>query len=87
MIQFDRQGQNGNKYEGTFNLNFLLPEVNKATFVEGNTYFDNANQRFQEGRKVGITIHRINNSQLKLTFQMWDGSNRIKDIKVFAPPA
>lgn len=87
MIQFDRQGQNGNTYEGTFNLNFLLPDINKATFVYSSFYFNSSNQRFQDGGKAGITIHRISSSQLKLTFQLWDGSNRIKNVKVFAPPA
>lgn len=87
MIQFDRQGQNGNSYEGTFNLNFLLPDINKATFVDSSYYFNSSNQKFQDGGKVGITIHRISSTQLKLTFQLWDGSNRIKNVKVFAPPA
>lgn len=86
LIQFDRMGSNGNTYEGTFNLNFLLPEVNKATFVESNTYFDN-NKRFQSGGKAGITIYRLNNNTLRLTFQLWDGSNRIKNFKLLAPPA
>lgn len=86
LIQFDRYGSNGSKYEGTFNLNFILPETGQATFVESNTYFDN-NSRFQEGRKAGITIHRISNIELKLTFQLWDGGNRIKNVKLLAPPA
>lgn len=87
MIQFDRQGQNGNAYEGTINLNFLLPDINKATFVDSSFYFNSSNQRFQDGGKVGITIHRINSSQLKLTFQLWDNGNRIKNVKLLAPPA
>lgn len=70
MIQFDRYGANGNTYEGTFNLNFLLPEVNKATFVDSGFYFNSSNQRFQDGGKAGITIHRVNSNQLKLTFQL-----------------
>ena len=86
MIQFDRYGSNGSKYEGTFNLNFILPETGQATFVESNTYFDN-NSRFQSGGKAGITIHRISNIELKLTFQLWDGGNRIKNVKLLAPPA
>lgn len=87
MIQFDRQGSNGNTYEGTNNLNFLLPEVNKATFIDSSYYFNSSTQRFQDGGKAVITIHRISSSQLKLTFQLADGSNRIKNVKVFAPPA
>ena len=87
MIQFDRYGSNGNNYEGTINLNFLLPDINKATWVEANTYFNSSNQRFQDGGKAGITIHRTSSSQLKLTFQLWDGSNRIKNVKLLAPPA
>lgn len=87
MIQFDRQGNNGNTYEGTFNLNFLLPDVNKATFIDSSYYFNSSTQRFQDGGKVGITIHRINSNQLKLTFQLFDGSNRFKNVKLLAPPA
>ena len=87
MIQFDRQGNNGNTYEGTFNLNFILPDINKATWVEANTYFNSSNQRFQDGGRAGITIHRINSNQLKLTFQLWSGNNRIKNVKLLAPPA
>ena len=87
MIQFDRQGNNGNTYEGTFNLNFILPDINKATWVEANTYFNSSNQKFQDGGRAGITIHRINRNQLKLTFQLWSGSNRIKNVKLLAPSA
>lgn len=70
MIQFDRQGQNGNKYEGTFNLNFLLPDINKATIVESNTYFNNSNKRFEAAQRACITIYRVNSNQLQLTFQL-----------------
>lgn len=87
MIQFDRQGQNGNSYEGTFNLNFILPEVNKATCIDSSYYFNSSTQRFQDGDKVVITIHRINSNQLKLTFQTANGSNRIKNVKLLAPAA
>ena len=87
MIQFDRQGNNGNTYEGTFNLNFILPDINKATWVEANTYFNSSNQRFQDGGRAGITIYRVNSNQLKLTFQLWSGNNRIKNVKLLAPPA
>ena len=86
MIQFDRYGSNGNKYEGTFNLNFLLPDVNKATWVETNVYFSN-NRRFENAARAGITIARTSSNQLKLTFQLWDGNNRIKNVKLLAPPA
>ena len=85
MIQFDRYGANGNTYEGTFNLNFLLPDVNKATWVEANTYFNNSNRRFENGGKSGITIDRTSSNQLKLTFQLWDGGNRIRNVKLLAP--
>lgn len=87
MIQFDRYGSNGNNYEGTFNLNFLLPDVNKATIVESNTYFNNSNKRFEAGQRACITIYRVNSNQLQLTFQLWDGSNRIRNVKLLAPPA
>ena len=85
MIQFDRYGANGNTYEGTFNLNFLLPDVNKATWVEANTYFNNSNRRFENGGKSGITIDRTSSNQLKLTFQLWDSGNRIRNVKLLAP--
>lgn len=87
MIQFDRQGQNGNTYEGTINVNFMLPSVGQATFAGSTLWYNSSNKRFEEGRRVGITIERINSTQLKLTYQCWDGSNRIKNIKLLAPPA
>lgn len=87
MIQFDRYGSNGNNYEGTFNLNFILPDTNKATVVESNLYFNNSNKRFEAAQRASITIYRVNSNQLKLTFQLWDGSNRIKNVKLLAPPA
>ena len=85
MIQFDRQGQNGNTYEGTINFNFMLPNVGQATFAGSALWYNSSNKRFEEGRRVGITIERINNNQLKFTYQCWDGSNRIKNIKLLAP--
>lgn len=85
MIQFDRQGQNGNTYEGTINVNFMLPNVGQATFAGSVLWYNSGNKRFEEGRRVGITIERINNTQLKFTYQCWDGSNRIKNIKLLAP--
>lgn len=87
MIQFDRYGSNGNNYEGTFNLNFILPDTNKATIVESNLYFNNSNKRFEAAQRACITIYRVNSNQLKLTFQLWDGSNRIRNVKLLAPPA
>ena len=87
MIQFDRYGANGNNYEGTFNLNFILPDTNKATVVESNLYFNNSNKRFQDGAKAVITIHRRSSSELALTFQLWDRSNRIRNVKLLAPSA
>ena len=84
MIKFDRMGNNGNKYEGTFYYNFLLPEINQATWVESNVYFSN-NRRFESAAKAGITIDRTSSNQLKLTFQLWDGGNRIKNVKLFTP--
>ena len=87
MIQFDRYGANGNNYEGTFNLNFLLPDVNKATFIDSSFYFNSGNQRFQDGGTGGITIHRSSSSEVALTFQLWDRSNRIKNVKLLAPQA
>ena len=87
MIQFDRYGANGNTYEGTFNLNFILPDTNKATFIDSMYYFNSSNQRFQDGGKAGITIHRRSSGELALTFQLWEGSNRIKNVKLLAPSA
>ena len=87
LIQFDRQGNNGNTYEGTFNYNFLLPDVNKATCIDSSYYFNSSTQRFQDGGKVVITIHRINSNQLRLTFQTADGKNRFKNVKLLAPSA
>lgn len=87
MIQFDRYGANGNTYEGTINLNFILPDTNKATFIDSSFYFNSSNKRFQDGSKAVITIYRVNSNQLQLTFQLWDGSNRIRNVKLLAPPA
>lgn len=85
IIHFDRYGSNGNTYEGTFNLNFLLPDVNKATWVEANTYFNSSTRRFEGGGRAGITIDRTSSNQLKLTFQLWDGGNRIKNVRIYTP--
>lgn len=85
IIQFDRYGANGSKYEGTFNLNFLLPDVNKATWVEANVYFNDSNKRFDNGGKAGITILRTSATALRLTFQLWDAGNRITNVRLYAP--
>ena len=85
MIQFDRMGNNGNKYEGTINYNFLLPDINKATFAGNSFWYNSTNKRFETGVNAGITILRTNTSTLQLTIQLWDNGNRISNIKLFAP--
>ena len=85
MIQFDRKGNNGSKYEGTFYYNFLLPGINQATWVGSGFWYNSATQRFDTAANVGITILRTNTSTLQLTIQCWDGGNRISNIKLFAP--
>lgn len=85
MIQFDRKGSNGSKYEGTINYNFLLPDIGKATFASSSFWYNPTNKRFETGATAGITILRTNTSALQLTIQCWDGGNRISNIKLFAP--
>ena len=85
IIQFDRMGRNGSTYEGTFNYNFLLPDLNKATWVEANTYFNSGNKRFDNGGKAGITILRTSATAIQLTFQLWDNGNRITNVKLYTP--
>lgn len=85
MIKFDRTGNNGNKYEGTIYYNFLLPEINQATFVGNAFWYNSTNKRFETGANAGITILRTNANTLQLTIQLWDNGNRISKIKLFAP--
>ena len=85
MIKFDRMGNNGNKYEGTINYNFLLPEINQATFTGNSFWYNSTNKRFETGANAGITILRTNANTLQLTIQCWDNGNRISKIKLFAP--
>lgn len=85
MIKFDRMGNNGNKYEGTIYYNFLLPEINQATFVGNSFWYNSTNKRFETGANAGITILRTNTNTLQLTLQCWDNGNRISKIKLFAP--
>ena len=85
MIQFDRMGNNGNKYEGTIYYNFLLPEINQATFAGISFWYNSTNKRFDTGSNPGITIIRTNSTTLQLTIQCWDGANRISKIKLYAP--
>ena len=85
MIKFDRMGNNGNKYEGTIYYNFLLPEINQATFAGNSFWYNSTNKRFETGANAGITILRTNTNTLQLTIQCWDGGNRISKIKLYAP--
>ena len=85
MIKFDRMGNNGNKYEGTIYHNFLLPEINQATFAVSTFWYNSTNKRFETGANAGITILRTNANTLQLTIQCWDGGNRISNIKLLAP--
>ena len=85
MIKFDRMGNNGNKYEGTINYNFLLPEINQATFTGNSFWYNSTNKRFETGVNAGIAILRTNANTLQLTIQCWDNGNRISKIKLFAP--
>ena len=85
MIKFDRMGNNGNKYEGTIYYNFLLPEINQATFADCTVYYDSSNKKFNSGARAGITILRTNANTLQLTIQLWDGGNRISKIRLYAP--
>ena len=85
MIKFDRMGNNGNKYEGTIYYNFLLPEINQATFAGSSFWYNSTNKRFDTGANAGITILRTNANTLQLTIQCWDGGNRISKIRLYAP--
>lgn len=85
MIKFDRMGNNGNKYEGTIYYNFLLPEINQATFVGNSFWYNSTNKKFETGVNAGITILRTNSTTLQLTIQLWDQGNRISKIQLFAP--
>ena len=85
MIKFDRMGNNGNKYEGTIYYNFLLPEINQATFADCTVYYNSSNKKFDSGARAGITILRTNTSALQLTIQLWDNGNRISKIRLYAP--
>ena len=85
MIKFDRMGNNGNKYEGTIYYNFLLPEINQATFAGSSFWYNSTNKRFDTGATAGITILRTNANTLQLTIQCWDGGNRISKIRLYAP--
>ena len=85
MIKFDRMGNNGNKYEGTIYYNFLLPEINQATFAGNSFWYNSTNKRFDTGANAGITILRTNANTLQLTIQCWDGGNRISKIRLYAP--
>ena len=85
IIQFDRMGNNGNKYEGTINYSFILPDINQAIFADCTVYYNSSNKRFDSGGRVGITILRTNANTLQLTIQCWDGGNRISKIRLLAP--
>lgn len=85
MIQFDRMGNNGNKYEGTIYYNFLLPEINQATLAGNSFWYNSTNKKFDTGANAGITILRTNANTLQLTIQCWDGGNRISKIRLYAP--
>ena len=85
MINFARMGSNGNKHEGDINYNFLLPELNNATFAGNLFWYNSTNKRFETGTNAGITILRTGATTLQLTIQCWDNSNRIKFIRLYAP--
>ena len=85
IIQFDRKGNNGNKYEGTINYAFILPDINQATFADCAVYYNNSNKRFEVGDRAGITILRTGATTLQFTFQCWNSGNRISNIKLLAP--
>ena len=85
MIKFDRMGNNGNKYEGTIYYNFLLPDINQATFAVSTFWYNSTNKKFESGANAGITILRTNANTLQLTIQCWDGGNRISKIKLYVP--
>ena len=85
IIQFDRKGNNGNKYEGTINYAFILPDINQAVFAGNTLWYNSTNKRFENGANAGITILRTGATTLQFTFQCWDGGNRISNIKLLAP--
>ena len=85
MIKFDRMGNNGNKYDGTIYYNFLLPEINQATFAGSTFWYNSTNKKFDTGSNAGITILRTNANTLQLTIQLWDNGNRISKIRLYAP--
>ena len=85
IIQFDRKGNNGSKYEGTINYAFILPDINQAIFADCTVYYNSSNKRFDSGARAGITILRTGATTLQFTFQCWDGGNRISNIKLLAP--
>lgn len=85
MINFARMGNNGSKYEGDINYNFILPELNNATFAGSSLWYNSTNTRFDTGANAGITILRTGATTLKLTIQCWDGGNRINYIRLYAP--
>ena len=85
IIQFDRKGNNGNKYEGTINYAFILPDINQAVFADCTVYYNSSNKRFESGGRAGITILRTGATTLQFTFQCWDSGNRISNIKLLAP--
>ena len=85
IIQFDRYGNNGNKYEGTIYYNFLLPDINNAVFAGNSFWYNSTNKRFESGANAGITILRTNTSTLQLTIQCWDGGNRIRNVRLLVP--
>lgn len=85
IIQFDRKGNNGNKYEGTINYAFILPDINQAVFADCTVYYNSSNKRFESGGRAGITILRTGATTLQLTIQCWDSGNRISNIKLLAP--
>lgn len=69
IIQFDRKGNNGSKYEGTINYAFILPDINQAVFAGNTLWYNNTNKRFENGSMAGITILRTSATALQFTFQ------------------
>lgn len=85
MINFARMGGNGSRHEGDINYNFILPELNNATFAGNSFWYNSTNKRFETGANAGITILRTGATTLQLTIQCWDGGNRINFIRLYAP--
>lgn len=85
IIQFNRMGSNGSKYEGTFYYNFLLPDINQATWVGSGFWYNSATKRFDTAANAGITILRTNATTLQLTFQLWDNGNRMTNVRIYTP--